>query len=83
MPATANLVVITPERMRVWLSEIDEGSRTPKAYFGYSESSYLNFAQWLQRIVGYIKAQNALIQAYESEAEQHNSALEKQPDDTS
>jgi len=79
VPATANLVVITPERMRVWLNEIDEGRRTPKAYFGYSEPSYLNFAQWLQSIVGYINAQNEVISAYEREAKQHNFAIEQPP----
>ena len=79
---SVDLVVATPARMRTWLEEIETGEREPAAYFGYSEAHYLTFSQWLQDVLRFIKAQNAVIEAYETEAEQHNSAIEKMPPDT-
>ena len=43
-----------------------------QAYFAYSEADYLAMAAWLQNILRFIKAQNTVIDAYETEAYQNN-----------
>jgi hypothetical protein len=78
---TVAVLVATPERMAAWVKEIDQGLQEPQAFFGYNEADYLTVAQWLQDVLHFIKAQNAVIEAYENEAKQHNSALKKPPDD--
>jgi len=77
------IVVATPQRMAQWLSDIETGTKKPEAYFGYNEADYLTVAQWLQELLRYINAQNAVIETYETEANQHNERLAKPPDDTS
>ena len=36
-----------------------------RAYFGFDEADYLSVAAWLQDMLRFVKAQNAVIEAYE------------------
>jgi len=67
-----DMVVITPEIMAQWLAEIESGERQAEAYWSFNENNYLTLAQWLQDMLRFTKAQNALVKTYEAEARHHN-----------
>ena len=69
------MVVITPDVMMQWLIEIEEGKRSPEAYWAFDENNYLALAQWMQDLLRHTKAQNAVIEAYENEANTFNNRL--------
>ena len=48
-----------------------------EVFYGFDENDYLDFAQWLQDALRYIKSQNAVVDAYENEALAHNAAIKK------
>ena len=69
---SVDVLVATPQVMAQWLEDIKQGKKPAQAFFGYNESDFLTLSQWLQDILHFIKAQNAVINAYELEAHQHN-----------
>ena len=68
-------IVITPDRAAEWNKQVAAGERAPYVIFGHDEQNYLTFSQWLQDVLRYIKSQNAIIAAYENDAQQHNDKL--------
>jgi len=44
---------------------VASGETTPYAYFGFEESDYLTFAQWLQDLLRLVREQSTLLDYYE------------------
>lgn len=72
-----DMVIITPERTREWNARIDNNEAEDYVIFGFNEENYLELSNWLQSVLKFIQAQNAIIEAYENDAMRHNGELEK------
>jgi hypothetical protein len=66
------LRVITPEVAANLNAQVQLGNIDKFVFFAYSEKDYLTFSQWLQKILSFIKDQNAIIEAYERDVDYHN-----------
>ena len=73
------VVAVTPARMVIWLKEIKAGTRLPEALIAFNEPDFLTVAQWIQELLRHSKAQDAVINAYELEAHQHNDRQDQSP----
>lgn len=72
------IAVVTPNRADGWNKKIAQGRKAPYVIFGYTEKDYLTFSQWLNDVLRYIKSQNAVIQAYEKEADHYNNTIKRE-----